>query len=123
MGAFSCAHAVTIDDNIGRVVIRVFSHENVNGILDAAFDGVCHDFLALFLHDEVGVVLAELLVDRGGEADNRIAASVANIDTDQHRLHVAHLVGQFEVVEVAAHLAIELLQDVGGLGEVEVTAA
>ena len=44
---------------------------------------------------------------------------MAHIDTYQHRLHVAHLVGQFEVEEVAAHLAIELLQDVGGLGEVE----
>ena len=44
---------------------------------------------------------------------------MAHIDTDQHRLHVAHLVGQFEVEQVAAHLAIELFQDVGGLGEVE----
>ena len=70
MGAFSSTHTVTIDDDIGRVVVLVISRKNGNGLLDAFFELATHDFLALGLHGEVRVVLTELLVDRGGEAYN-----------------------------------------------------
>lgn len=44
---------------------------------------------------------------------------MANIDTNQHGLHRGHLVWELDVVEVAANLGVDLLQNVGCLGEVE----
>ena len=44
---------------------------------------------------------------------------MAHIDANQHGLQVLYLFRQLEVVQVAAHLAIDLLEDVRGLREVE----
>lgn len=53
LSAFSRTDTVSIDDDVGRVVVHVVPRENVNGSLDAAFELGCDDFLALGLHDEV----------------------------------------------------------------------
>ena len=40
---------------------------------------------------------------------------MTHVNTNKHGLLVAHLVGELEVEEVAAHLAVDLLEDIGGL--------
>jgi len=44
---------------------------------------------------------------------------VADIDTNEHGLHVGHLVRELEVEEISTHLGVDLLQDVRGLGKIE----
>lgn len=44
---------------------------------------------------------------------------MADIDSDEHRPHAGHFVRQLQVEKVASHLAVELLDDVRGLGKVE----
>lgn len=44
---------------------------------------------------------------------------MANIYTDEHCLHTVHLLWQFQVEQVAAHLAVNLLQHVRCLREIE----
>ena len=44
------------------------------------------------------------------------------INSDEHGPHVVHLVWEFQVVEITSHLAVDLLENVGRLGEVETSS-
>ena len=44
---------------------------------------------------------------------------MADVDTDQHGALVVHGVWELHLVEVTADLAVDLTQDIGGLGQVE----
>ena len=47
---------------------------------------------------------------------------MADIDTNQHRSHVFHCLGELQIEQVSLHLGIELAQDIGGLAHVELTS-
>ncbi len=44
---------------------------------------------------------------------------MANVDTNKHRALVLHLLREFQVEEVSAHFALNLLEHVRGLREIE----
>lgn len=119
VGTLSGTHTVAVDDNLRWESVLVVLGEHREGLLDAVRHLGINDLLALLLNNEVRVVLGHLLGDGGSKADDRVSTRMADVDTDQHGLAVLHLLGELEVEEVGAHLAVDLLEDVRGLGEVE----
>ena len=44
---------------------------------------------------------------------------MANVDSDEHRLQIAHVVREFEIEKITSHLAVDLAKDVASLSQVE----
>ena len=97
------------------MAVPVVPRKDLDSILEDILDLASYHLLTLLLHDEVRVVLRHLFVDRCSEADDRVTSCVAHVNTNQHGLHVVHLFRELKVEKVASHLAVHLLQHVGGL--------
>lgn len=115
LSSLALGDTVAEDYNVGGVAVFVSLCKCVKTLLEALLKLSIDNLLALLLHNEVRVVLGHGSISRGGEADDRVAARMAHVNTNKHCLLVAHLVGELEVEEVAAHLAVDLLEDIGGL--------
>ena len=113
--SLSCAHTVTVDENVSRLTVLVVPRKDLDSILQDVLNLACDNFLTLLLHDEVRVILRHLFVDRCREANDRVTSSMAHVNSNQHSLHVVHLFRELQVEKVASHLAVHLLQHVGGL--------
>jgi hypothetical protein len=68
--ALTLRHTIAEDDDIGRIGVLVGAGESFNSLAQALLELRVDDFLALFLDDEVGVVLRHLGVGRRSEADD-----------------------------------------------------
>eukprot|EP00354_Favella_ehrenbergii_P003334 CAMPEP_0170462140 /NCGR_PEP_ID=MMETSP0123-20130129/7760_1 /TAXON_ID=182087 /ORGANISM="Favella ehrenbergii, Strain Fehren 1" /LENGTH=278 /DNA_ID=CAMNT_0010727291 /DNA_START=549 /DNA_END=1386 /DNA_ORIENTATION=+ len=68
--ALTLRHTIAEDDDIGRIGVLVVAGESFNSLAQALLELRVDDFLALFLDDEVGVVLRHLGVGRRSEADD-----------------------------------------------------
>ena len=92
---FTSTYTISEDDNIGWVLTAMSSSKGVDSALETLLQLSINDLLALLLHDEVREVLRHILVFRCCETDDRLAAGMANIDTDEHCALIGHLVGEF----------------------------
>ena len=96
-------------------------------IISKAVDSILQSFLHLFvdyllsllLDDVLGIVLTHFSVVRSSEADHGVRPRVANVDANQHCASLFHGLWKLHGEEVASSFAIDLLQYVGGLAEVE----
>lgn len=77
------------------------------------------NLLAFGLDEVVTVVLAHFLVRARTEANDRFRTSMTNINTDQHRSFLGKNFRELQVVQVATSLGVDLSEDVGGLGQIE----
>jgi hypothetical protein len=113
------SNTVTIDDEVSGELVVVLLSEGLDGGLDRLNHLFLDDFLSLALHQVIAEVLTHVPVDARREADNRLGSRVAHVDTNQHRAHLVHDRRELQSVEVAAHLAVDLAQDVGRFAQVE----
>ena len=65
------------------------------------------------------MVLAHLLVVGRDEADDRVTTRMADIDSDKHSSLFGHLVRELEVEKVSPNLTVDLLENIGRLGQIE----
>lgn len=111
----SITQTISIDDEISRVFSSVLRSKDLNGILDRIFHLRLDDLLSFLLDDELRVVLTHLDVCGSCKANDRVWSRMADINSNKHSALRLHDVWELHRVEVAAHLAVHLLNDVGGL--------
>lgn len=110
---------VAVNHVVGRELTSVEGRKGPDCLHQSLLHAVLDDLLALRLDKVLGEVLTHLLVDAAGQTDHGLWTRVAHVNADQHgSLLVEHL-RELQVVEVAASLAVDLANDVGGFGEVE----
>ena len=111
--------AISIDDEVGRVVSTVLRSKDFNGILDAFLHLSLDDLLSFLLDNELRVVLAHLSIGRSSNADDRVWSRMADINTNEHVTLCLHDVRELHVVKISSNLTVHLFDHVSGLRQIE----
>ena len=117
--ALSITQTISIDDEVSWVFSGVLLSKDLDGILDRIFHLSLDDLLSFLLDDELRVVLTHLDICGSCKANDRIWSRMADINSNEHGALCLQDVRELHYVEVAAHLAVHLLYDIGGLRQIE----
>ena len=104
--------AISEDDEVSGQHAVVLSGKHVDCLLERLFKLGLNNLLPFALDDILRVILAQLLICAGSKANYRVRARMTHVNTDQHRSHIIHNLGELQVEEIALDFGVDLTQDV-----------
>ena len=93
--------------------------EDFNGLFEAILHLSLDDFLTLSLDNVLAIVLAHLTIGTCCKTNDRLGTCVANIDSNQHGLHVVHFGWELQMEKIALYFRVDLPEDVRSFAHVE----
>ena len=109
----SISNSIPKDDNIGRILSLVILSEILQSSLKSRTQFLSNNFLSLLLNDMFGEVLTHCCVCRGSKADHRPwTPRMTNINANQHGPELVDRVWEFEMENISANFAVDLLKHI-----------
>ena len=109
----SVANSIPKDDNIGWILSTVIRSENLQSFFKGRAQFFSDNFLSLLLNNMFGEVLTHSCVCWSSKANHRSwTPRMTNINANQHGPELFDRVREFEVENISANFAVDLLQHI-----------